>query len=168
MVMPQHRNPYPWVHEIANFDGPFFCHHQYILSLSDLCLGVEKKILKEIVPFHFPAQERLPQGQKNLHFVRPSLCHHYNTLCLSESFLIVNEKILKEIMHFHYMTYMGTPQHENSCPGGHKIYKFNRLLLCHQYCTIFLSEPCLRSLHANFLRPESYSSAAARVQKKIF
>ena len=39
-------------HEIYNFGRPFLGHHNYILSLSDLCLGVEKKIFKEIMHFH--------------------------------------------------------------------------------------------------------------------
>ena len=42
----------PGGHEIYNFGRPFLCHHNYILSLSDLCLGVEKKIFKEIMHFH--------------------------------------------------------------------------------------------------------------------
>ena len=35
-------------HEIYNFGRPFLAHHYYILVLSDLCPGVEKKIFKEI------------------------------------------------------------------------------------------------------------------------
>ena len=54
-------------HEIYNFGRPFLGDHyyQYILRLSDLCLGVEKKIFKEIMQFrymtygHAPAQEPL-------------------------------------------------------------------------------------------------------------
>ena len=30
-------------HEIYNFGRPFLGHHYFILSLSDLCLGVERK-----------------------------------------------------------------------------------------------------------------------------
>ena len=65
MASPQHKNPYPRGHEIYNFGRPFLCHHNYILRLSFLCLGVEKKILK----IHYitymaipPAQEPLPRG----------------------------------------------------------------------------------------------------------
>ena len=41
-------------HEIYNLGRPFLDHHCYIhvLSLSDLCMGVEK-ILKEIMHFHY-------------------------------------------------------------------------------------------------------------------
>ena len=50
--MPQHRNPCPGGHEIYNFGRPFLGHHNYIHSLSVLCLGVEKKIFKEIHQFY--------------------------------------------------------------------------------------------------------------------
>ena len=39
--------------EIYNFGRPFLGHHDYILGLSDLCMGVEKKIFKEIMHFYF-------------------------------------------------------------------------------------------------------------------
>ena len=41
------QEPCPGGHEIYNFGEPFCGHHYYILSLSNLCLGVEKKILKK-------------------------------------------------------------------------------------------------------------------------
>ena len=44
----QHKNPSPMSHEIYNFSRPFLGHHYYILSLIDLCLGVKKKIFKEM------------------------------------------------------------------------------------------------------------------------
>ena len=52
--MPLHKTPCPGVHEIYNFGRPFLGHHYryYILSLSDLCLGVEKKIFKELHQFY--------------------------------------------------------------------------------------------------------------------
>ena len=68
MATPEHKNPYPGGHEIYNFGRPFLGHHYYILGLSDLCLGVEKKIFKEIMHFysmtygHTLAQEPLPRG----------------------------------------------------------------------------------------------------------
>ena len=45
---------FPGGHEIYNFGRPFLGHYYYILtgSLFDLCLGVEKKIFKEIMYFH--------------------------------------------------------------------------------------------------------------------
>ena len=48
------QEPCPRGHEIYNFGGPFRGHHYYILSLSNLCLGVEKKIFKEIMHFVCP------------------------------------------------------------------------------------------------------------------
>ena len=52
MATPLHKNPCPRGHEIYNFGRPFLCNYFYILGLSDLCLGVEKKIFKEIMQFH--------------------------------------------------------------------------------------------------------------------
>ena len=50
---PQHKNPCPGGHEIYSFGGPFLGHHNNILSLSVLCLEVEKTIFKEILLFHY-------------------------------------------------------------------------------------------------------------------
>ena len=47
-----HQNPSPGVDDIYNFGRPFLGHHYYILSLSDLCLGV-KKIFKGIMHIHY-------------------------------------------------------------------------------------------------------------------
>ena len=52
MDTPQHNNTCPGGHEIYNFGRPFLGHQTYILSLSVRCLGLEKKIFKEIL--HFP------------------------------------------------------------------------------------------------------------------
>ena len=41
------------LYEIYNFGTPFLVHHYYTLSLFDLCLGVEKKIVKETMQFHY-------------------------------------------------------------------------------------------------------------------
>ena len=49
MAMPLHMNPCPQGNEFYNLGSPFLGHHYYILSLSNLCLGVEKKIFKEII-----------------------------------------------------------------------------------------------------------------------
>ena len=42
----------PKGHEIYNFCIFFLGNHYYILSKSDLCHGVEKKIFKELMHFH--------------------------------------------------------------------------------------------------------------------
>ena len=46
--------PCPGCHAIDNFVRPFLGSHYGILSLFELCpgLGVEKKLLKEIIHFH--------------------------------------------------------------------------------------------------------------------
>ena len=51
MSRPQDKNPCPRDHEIHNFGGPFLSHHYFILSLSDLCLGVERKIIGKYINF---------------------------------------------------------------------------------------------------------------------
>ena len=59
-------HPCPGGHEIYHFGRSFLGHHYNTLSLSYLCLGVEK-IFKEIMHFHYYdlydnalAQEPLP------------------------------------------------------------------------------------------------------------
>ena len=51
MATPQHMNPCHEGPEIYNFGRPFFGHHYYILSLSEPCTGVERKIIYEIHQF---------------------------------------------------------------------------------------------------------------------
>ena len=47
----------PVGHESYNFNRYFLGHHNYILNLSYLCLGV-KKILKGIMHFHYTTYTR--------------------------------------------------------------------------------------------------------------
>ena len=53
MVTPWHKTPCPGGHETYNFSRLFIGHHNIILNLSDLCLGLKKKIFKEIMHFHY-------------------------------------------------------------------------------------------------------------------
>ena len=69
MAKPILQEPLPRGHENYNFLRPFIGHHYNIYSLSDLCLVVNKKILKEIMHFHYMTymakpilQEPLPRG----------------------------------------------------------------------------------------------------------
>ena len=72
MAVPQHKNPCPRAHETENFGRLFLGHQNFIPSLSDLCLSIERMFLKEIMHFHFmtyghaPAQEPMPQWSSNL------------------------------------------------------------------------------------------------------
>ena len=52
MAKPLQKNPFPRGYEIYHFIRPFLCHHYYIHGLSDVCLGVQKKIFKEIQQFY--------------------------------------------------------------------------------------------------------------------
>ena len=119
MATPQHKNTCPGGHEIYNFGRHFLGHHNYKLTLSILCLGEERKILKEIMHFHDITYMAKPQhkkpwpgGHEIYDFRRPFLCHHNYILTLSVLCLGVEKKIFKEIMHFHFMTYSHTPAKE--------------------------------------------------------
>ena len=108
LATPQHKNPLPGGHEIYNFGTPFLGHPYYIHSLSDLCIGVEKKIFKEIMFFHYMTYMATPQGNNPCpggHEIyncgRPYLGHHYYILSLSDLCLGVEKKIFKEIHQFY-------------------------------------------------------------------
>ena len=126
MATPQHKNRCPGGHEIYNFIRPFLGHFYFIVSLSDLCLGAEKKIFKEIIHFYYMTymatpyrpqhKNPCPGSHESCNFDRPFLGHHYlYILSLSDLCLGVKKKILKGIMHFHYKIYMFTSQHKNPC-----------------------------------------------------
>ena len=92
--------------EIYNLGRPFLCHHNYILSLSNLCLGVEK-IFKEIMHFHYMTymatpwhKNPCPGGHEIYNFGRPFLGHHYYTLSFYGSCMGVEKEIFKEIHQF--------------------------------------------------------------------
>ena len=53
MATPLPQNPGTGGHEIYSLGRSFLCHHYFILSLSDQCMGVEKKIFKEIMHFNY-------------------------------------------------------------------------------------------------------------------
>ena len=150
IATPQHKNPCPGGHENYNFGRPFLGHHYYILCLSDLCLGVEKKIFKQIMYSHYMTymatsqhKNSCPRGHENYNFGRPFFGHHYNILSLSDLCLGVGKKIFKHIMYFHYMTYLATSQYKNPCPGGHESKNFGRPFLGYHYYILCLSDLCL-------------------------
>ena len=69
MTKTYYKNPCPRGRKIDNFSWPFLGHDNYILALSDLYLGVEKKSFREKMQIslyelygHAPAQKPLPQG----------------------------------------------------------------------------------------------------------
>ena len=58
-------NSCPGGYEIYNLGRPYLSHIDYILSLSDLCLGVKKKNFKGIMHFHYmtyPSRKRKCPG----------------------------------------------------------------------------------------------------------
>ena len=94
MATPLQKNPCPGGHEIYNFGRPVLGYRYYILGLSDLCLGVEKKIFKDLMHFQYRTLKATPQQKKPYpwvpelnNFGRPFLGHHYYILGLSDLFL---------------------------------------------------------------------------------
>ena len=63
MATPQHQNPCYRGHKIYNFSRPFLGQHYYILGLSNLCLGVERKIFKEMMHFKYKTYRATPQNK---------------------------------------------------------------------------------------------------------
>ena len=53
------QEPLPRGHEIYNFARPLLGYHYYTF-LSDLCLGKERKILKEIIHFQYMTHMVMP------------------------------------------------------------------------------------------------------------
>ena len=104
-----HKNPCPGDHEIDNFGGPFLGHYYYTVSFSGHCLGIEKKILKEIMHFHYMTcmamlqhKNPCPEGHEIYNFGRPFFDYHYYTISLSEPMPLGREDVLRNtsILHF--------------------------------------------------------------------
>ena len=96
MAMSQHK-PCPGCHEIYNFGITFLGHHYYILDVSDLCLGVEKKIFREIQQFYtFYPQITSPlrRGPWNLQFLDslPYRCYTPNLVKIAP--VVLEKKML--------------------------------------------------------------------------
>ena len=99
--------------------------YYYILSLSDLCLGV-KKILKGIMHFHYIG------GHEIKHFGKSFLGHHNYTLSLSQPCPWVENEIFKEpcpwvekeIFKEIHQFYTFSPKLPPPGGGGHEIYNF--------------------------------------------
>ena len=53
IATPSIKKHYPRGHEIYKFGKPFLGHHTYTLSLFDLCLKVEKTIVKELMHYNY-------------------------------------------------------------------------------------------------------------------
>ena len=111
--------------KIYNFDIPFFGHHSFILSLSVLCLGVEKTISKEIMHFHYITRMNMPLhknpctgGYEIYNFDKPFLGHHDYTLSLYGPCPGVEKNIFKENINFTLFTPELPPL---GVGGGHDI-----------------------------------------------
>ena len=64
LATPKHKNPCPGGHDIYNLGRPFLSHYFYKLTLSGLCLGVEKNNAFSLNELNGQvlAQEPLPHG----------------------------------------------------------------------------------------------------------
>ena len=84
----------------------------FYFCLSDLCLGVEKKIFKETMHFHYEIDN----------FGRTFLRYHYYILNLSDPCLSVDKIRRKNIAFSLY----GHGPAQKPLPGGHEIYNFGK------------------------------------------
>ena len=145
MATPLPQSPCPRSFEVYNLGRPFLGHHYFILSLSDLCMGVIQ-ILKEKTHFIWPHPSTRILGPGVMKFtiwVDPSFKSHHNYI-LNWSYPCLGvKKILKGIMYFHNMTYMATPQRKNPCLGGHEIYNLGRPFLGHHQNILSLFDLCI-------------------------
>ena len=65
MATPQLKKPCPKGHDINNFGRPFLGHYYHILSLSDLCQVVEKRVLKkQSFSLQYMTYMAIPQHKK--------------------------------------------------------------------------------------------------------
>ena len=91
-----------------SFSRPFLGQCYYILSLSDLCMEVKKKIFKEIMQFQYMIYMAMPYhknpcpgGHIIYNFRRSFLGHHYYIFSLLEQCPGAEKKIFKEKHQFY-------------------------------------------------------------------
>ena len=135
LATPQHDIPCPGSHEIYNFGGPFLGQHYYPLSLSDLCLGVEKILIK-IIYFHYITYMASHQHIRIMKFTiileDPSLAiFAVYLICLIHALVQTRGE---EILHVHHKA-----KHKNPCPEVDEIYNCGRPFLGLHYLTLSLS-----------------------------
>ena len=104
---PSTRDPAPRVMKFTIYDS-----FLDIITLYLVCLDLKKKILKEIMHFHYMTyistskhKNPCPGVMKFTIYVDPSLV----IISIYLNCLGIENKIFKEIMHFHYITYMTMP-----------------------------------------------------------
>ena len=121
MATPQRKNPCPC--------RPFLSYHYFIHRLSDLCLGVKKKIFKGIMHFHYMKYMATPK-RKNpcpwdheiYNSVRPYLGHHYYTFfCLNHA-PEQKRRFFKEIHQFYHFYPKFTPSKISCLHALHMLY----------------------------------------------
>ena len=94
MATSQHKNPCPKGHEIYYFGVAVLGYHYYILSLSDLCLGVEKKIfLKKYIILHFLTRQ-VPPLEGGGHKFTISLSYPYR--CYTPNLVMTGLVVLQK------------------------------------------------------------------------
>ena len=105
MATPLRKNPCSGNLESYYSGRPFLGYNYYIYSLSDICMGVKKKIFKEIMYFHYMTYMTKPEhknpgpGVTNFRIlVDPSL-----VIITIYLVCLIYKKIFKEIMYFYYV-----------------------------------------------------------------
>ena len=97
----------PRRYETYNFSTLFIVHHYNILSLSDLCLRLEKKIFKYIRHFHYLDfmatllnKNPCPEGHKIYNLGRDFLGYYYLILSLFKPCLEEEKEIFIKYCNF--------------------------------------------------------------------
>ena len=110
LATPQHKDPCSGGQEIYNLGRPLLGYHYYTLSLSDLCMGVEKKIFKEIMHFHYMnfmaspcTRSPDPGGHEIYNLGRPFLRIYLHLVCLNHA-LELRSRFLKKYINFTLFT----------------------------------------------------------------
>ena len=116
-------------HEIYNFGRSFHGYHYCQVSLSDLCLGIEKTILNAFSLYDLyslaPAPESRPWWSLIYNFGNPFLGHHYYTLSLTEPCLGIEKKIFfRKYIDFTLLTPKLPPLKLRGRRRGHEMYNF--------------------------------------------
>ena len=123
----------------------FIGRNFYILSLSYICLAVEKKIHMKISfslcdqQGHGSAQEACPQVMQFYNFGRPTLAHHFYILILPFYICSTGGKGLFNTLCIYRICPCTRPPAKRSL-----INIFNRPFLCHHYYILNVSDIYLR------------------------
>ena len=127
ITMLQHKNPSPGVMKVT-----ILVDHYYIHSLSELCSAAEKKILEEMIQFHYMTYMVAPQHKNPCpgdHEIYNLIDHSLLVItlylvCLKYTRELRRRYLFEKKMQINSLIYMATPYHKKHCLGGMKFYTF--------------------------------------------